>query len=342
MDLSSLAEAGRQIEQWRRTLLLTHDRPDGDALGALAAMWRVFTAAGRDATACVYGELLPRYAFLSASCPFEQWVGGDAAQLDGRHDGILIVDTGSWSQVEPVAGYLRASSLPRIVVDHHATWDALDGAGTKAWYAGDPSSASACGLLFEWCRLMSWSLDPAAAEALFVGMATDTGWFRFSNTDARTLTAAAELLRLGVRADVLYARLYESWSAARLRLKGQLLGTLELHAEGRVASMVLTGEMLHAAGATPADSEELINEPMAVAEVVASVLFSVLDDGRVRVNLRSKSPEVCGLDVDVSALARAFGGGGHRRAAGVRVVGSLERVRDDILGGLVAAVTGGA
>ncbi|NLX22380.1 MAG: hypothetical protein GXY55_12050 [Phycisphaerae bacterium] len=341
MNVALLQQAGQQVQLWPRTLLLSHDRPDGDAYGAMAAMWRVITAAGRQATACIYGDCLPRYAFLTESCPFERCPLHDPAQMDAGYDGILIVDTGSWSQLEPAADYLRASRLPRIVLDHHATWDALDGQGTTAIYAGDASSASACGLLFDWCRLMNWPIDQTTAEDLFVGIATDTGWFRFSNTDDRTLTAAAQLLRLGVKADMLYARLYESWTPARLRLKALLLATLQLHAEGRVAGMILTPDMLQVAGATPADCEELINEPMAAAQVVASVLFNVLEDGRVRVNLRSKSPEVCGRDVDVSALAKELGGGGHRRAAGVRVAGPLERAQNEILPKLIAAVTSG-
>src|SRR5690606_23713150 len=118
-----------------------------------------------------------------------------------------------------------------------STYDDLTGRSAEVLHLIDPTGSSVCSLLYEWCAAMGWPLPPDAQVALFSGMATDTGWFRFPNTDPRTLRAAADLLAEGLRPDIMYARLMEAYSVARLRLLACALGTLKLHAEGRVAMM---------------------------------------------------------------------------------------------------------
>jgi len=337
MDRHLLERAGCRLESWRRTMILSHDRPDGDALGAMGAMKRVIEAAGRRAAAFVYDEVPLRYRFLESKCGFTRWRGQEPAAVDSQFDGVLILDTCSWTQLEPVAEYLRAGSRPKIVVDHHATGDDLSGPRADDLYLTDKSAASVCGMIHDWCEVMEWAIDDPTGELLFTGLATDTGWFRFSNTDGRTLRAAAELVQRGVRPDVMYSRFYASHSPARLRLMAGMLATMELHAGDAVAVMCLPRAMFDRSGATTTDTEDLVNEALQIGPVVVAVLLSELDDGRIRVNFRSKSPEVCGRDVDVAALAGQFGGGGHRRAAGARVRGSLGQVRERVTSALIAA-----
>lgn len=336
--MNSLKQAGQLLESWPRTLVLTHDRPDGDGLGALAAMKRIIESQGRQATAFLYDQIPSRYAFLDEKCALEQCQDQDPATIDERFDGILILDTCSWPQLEPVADYLRASRLARIVVDHHATREELVGEQAEAVYVIDQTAASVCEMIVRWCQEMDWAIDSAAGEALFTGMVTDTGWFRFSNTSDETLALAGTLIESGVRPEVLYARLFESWSPARIRLKAETLATLELHANDTVAVMILTKDMLERANAETGDSEELINEPMSIGSVLVSILLSDLDDGLVRMSFRSRAPAVCGLDVDVAALAAKFGGGGHHRAAGARTAGTLAQVRPQIIEAALAAI----
>lgn len=320
-------------------MVLTHHRPDGDALGAVAATKRVIQAAGRQATGFVYEDVSPRYRFIDEVGRFEKWQPGPAADIDARFDGIVILDTCSWPQLEPVADYLRASRLPKIVVDHHATRDNLSVNSSENFYAIDATAASASVLVFEWFQTLGWPIDCGAAEAIFTGMAADTGWFRFSNTDGRTLRAAATLVEhCNLRADILYAKLNASHSPARLALMHEMLGTLEFHADGQVALIELTKDMFDRAGASPADAEELVNEPMATRTVITTVLLTDMGDGVVRLNFRSKSPELVGRDIDVAAVARTFGGGGHHRAAGARVTGSLPEVRPQVLAAILSAV----
>ncbi len=333
-------------------MILSHDRPDGDALGSIGAMKRIIEAAGRSAVAFIYDELAPRYRFLDAILPgrvstsrmpvplgtFTRWPAADLAALDAQFDGVLILDTCSWGQLEPAAAFLRQTRLPKLIVDHHVTRDDLTGASPDILCLIDPTAASTCVLLHEWCAAMNWKFDESAAEALFTGVTTDTGWFRFSNTDGRTMRTAAALLDAGVRADRMHARLLDSYSPARLRLMCEMLSTLQFHAGGAVALMWLTKDMFDRSGAVIADTEDLVNEPMAVEQVIVTVMLTDMADGKIRVNLRSKSPEIAGRDIDVAAIAGQFGGGGHRRAAGTRVPAPLDEVRNRMLAAVMAAM----
>ncbi|GMV97518.1 MAG: exopolyphosphatase [Phycisphaerae bacterium] len=338
MLAGAFERAGRLLEQWRRTLILTHDRPDGDAIGCIGAMKRIIERAGRAADACLFQAPPDRYRFIAEACGVSRWPLEPGGPV-GPFDGVLILDTCSWKQLEPAGDFLRSTPLPKIVVDHHQTRDDLKAASSAWELVSDPSAASACGLIDEWRRRQGWSLDAAAREALFAGMATDTGWFRFPSVDGRTLRAAAGLIEAGVKPDVMYARLFEGHRPARLRLLREALDTLELHEDQTVAVMRLTQAMFLRAGAEPPDAEDLVNEPLAIGSVIVSVLLSDAEgSGVVRVNFRSRSPEVCGRDIDVSALAARFGGGGHARAAGARVQATLEAVREQVLAAVAAVL----
>lgn len=322
---------GRLAETWRRPLLLSHIRPDGDAIGALLAMTRLCRSFGAEPILPMYDELPARYAGLAGSDRIVRWP--DAA-LALQPDSIIILDTCSWNQLEPAAEYLKQSPLPRIIVDHHKTRDSLVGTvAASAEYATDDTASAASLLVHEWARAAGW-LNRAgvrAAEALFVGISSDTGWFRFSNTDARTMTAAGELIAVGVRPDVWYAAMYESASPARTRLEGAMLAAMKSSDEGRLVWSILTQEMFHASGASRSDTEDMIQGLQRMSGVVVSVLFAEEPDGKIRASLRSKSPEVCGRDIDVAAIASSLGGGGHARAAGVRIVDTMEAVQQKVL-----------
>jgi phosphoesterase RecJ-like protein len=333
---SNWRQAALMLKSWRRTLILSHVRPDGDALGAMAAMVRIIENRGRLATAYIDAPLPKRYHYLERACTFRDFseIGDD---LDSRFDGIVILDTCSWSQLDTFREKLEASQLPRIVVDHHATGDPICLPG-RDYCLTDATAAAACVLVYEWAISEGWPLDLPTAEALFTGLVTDTGWLRFSNTDERCFQAAADLRSRGLRPDIIYGLLYESFTPARVRLKAAVLNTLRFEADSHLAVMHLTPDMFKEAGAVPADAEELVNEPMVVEQVWVTVMLTDQGDGVTRVNFRSKSPEVCLRDIDVSAIARTFDGGGHHRAAGARLQKSLEETTEAVIKAVVEAI----
>jgi len=337
MPSEAFEQGGRELEGWRRVAVLTHDRPDGDALGAIGAMRRIILGRGGQAEAYLYREVATQYQFLAQACGLAA-CPADLAELERNFDGVVVLDTCSWSQLETAAAFLRATHLPKIVVDHHATRDDIKGQSPKFIGVFDETASSACGLLYEWAENRGWTLDAPAREALFTGISTDTGWFRFPSTDGRTLRAAGALIDAGVRPDIMYARLFEGYRPARLRLLREALDTMRLLDEGTIAVMWLTRAMFLLSDAIDGDSEDMVNEPLAIGSVIASVLLSEMDDGVIRINFRSRSPDIAGRDVDVSAIARQFGGGGHRRAAGARIKGRLDETREKVIAAIRAAM----
>lgn len=349
-DANTFAQAASQISSWRKPLLISHVKPDGDALGSLVAMRSLLRSRDVAATALLFDELPDRYAL------FQQYgkmpvLGRELTEADlSDFDGVLVLDTCAYSQLNPIADWLRSSRVPKLAVDHHVTRDEL-----ADHYLIDESAAATCLILREWAQALDWPITAEAREALFTGMAMDTGWFRHSNTDDRVLSVVADLVVRGVRPHELYQQLFQRETSARVRLLGAALGTLELLAGERLGVMTLAAEDIAVCGATTADTEDIVNEPLRIWSVDVSVLLVQDTGGIIRASFRSKPPGESktaaptaapteprasasplptkgGLrGVDVSQVAQAFGGGGHTRAAGARISGTLSEVRKMIV-----------
>lgn len=323
LSTKTLQKLGKTIQQWKRPILLTHARADGDALGSLVAMRSVFRTFGADPLALTFDPPSPKYKLLVEDEPLPIWSETTAKNDLLAADGVLVMDTCTYSQLEPAAEWLRtvknAPNIPILAVDHHVTRDEL-----ADHYLIDDSSAAVCVILYEWARACDWSLDAAAVQALFVGIATDTGWFRFSSTSARTLEIAADLVQRGIVPDYVYGRLFQAESAARIKLFGAALDAIELYHKDRLAIVPISADMFRRTGATPADTEDLINEPLRIETIEVAVLLADAGDGIIKASFRSKG-------VDVAAAAQRFGGGGHVRAAGARITGTLRDVKKQIV-----------
>lgn len=310
------------LRSCERPLLVTHERPDGDALGALVGLALALQHWGRTPLATLYEPLPDRYALLRDTVPWHNW-STESATLRAECDAVVIVDTCAHGQLRPIADWLPAA--PRtLVIDHHPT---RDGIATRAddLLIVDATAGAASLLVAEWVATAGVPLTPALATPLFIGLATDTGWFRFSNTDGRLLRMAATLRDADAALDTAYRTLYEQAPPEKLRLIARMLQSLELHAGGRLATLYLRPADFAAAGATPAVTEDLINEATRLAGVECTILFTENPDGAIRVNFRSRQ------HIDVAELARQFGGGGHARAAGARPNGTWEGVVSDVI-----------
>lgn len=327
LDQKVFLDATARIKSWRRPLLVTHAKADGDALGSLVAMRSLLAAQGIDALALLFDPVPSRYDVFRRYQALPV-LGTDVEVGDlSTVDGVVILDTCSYAQLDPLADWLRAAFVSKIAVDHHVTRDDLADV-----YLVDESAAANCLILYDWARAADWPLDEHARDALFIGIAMDTGWFRHSNTDARVLAAGADLIGRGVTPHELYQQLFLRETPGRLRLLGAALGRMELLIGDRVAIMTLPQEVFPQTGAAAADTEDIVSEPLRIESVVVSVLLVERGDGVVRTSFRSKAPIAPDApDVDVAAVAQAFGGGGHRRAAGARITGSLNDVRRKVV-----------
>ena len=317
----------RRLAAADRLLIVTHARPDGDAVGSMAALAAAAQAAGKTARVLLPDEVPLRYEFLLAGArpaPAEQF-----AALADEADVVVILDTCAFAQLDGLDEPIRARREKIVVADHHET---VEDVGAIQWI--DKTAAAAGVMIAELLEALRWPVNAAAAEALLAAIATDTGWFRYANTDGRCLRAAAKLIDAGVQPDELYARLYESERLQRVQLRRRVLESLELHAGGKVATMAVRRADFEQTGARSDETEDLVNEAMRIGGVEAAVLL--VDSGDcVRASLRSRG------GVDVAAVARRFGGGGHRRAAGLRGSEDLDTLKRRLIEALAEALRGG-
>ncbi|MEE9293453.1 MAG: bifunctional oligoribonuclease/PAP phosphatase NrnA [Phycisphaerae bacterium] len=307
------------VVNWRRPLLVTHVSPDGDALGCLVAMRSILRRFNAQPITVSFDPVPRQYQLLVDREPIAV-LNTDISLSDlDRADGVLVLDTCALSQLEPIAEWLREASCPKVAVDHHVSRDPL-----ADEYLIDEQASAACAIIHDWARACDWPIDAETAQALYIGTATDTGWFRFSNCDAHVHHIAADLVGRGVTPELVYRRIYESESAARMRLLGAVLDAMELYEDDRLAVLPLTTALFKRTGTGPQDTENLINHAMRIESVEVAVLLAEAGDDRVKVSFRSKG------QVDVAQLAAGFGGGGHVRAAGARIKGTLEHVKEKI------------
>ncbi len=316
-EASTAAERVTQaIVQAHTLALVTHDRPDGDALGSMVALGRAARAAGRVVRLVCDQPLPRRYAFLLDG---EDWRNtADFAAAAADADAVVILDTCAAAQLESIAAHLPAVADRTVVIDHHRTPEPL---GICRWI--DPSAAATGVLVTELLERVAWPVDAPAALAAVTAIVSDTGWLRFSSTDGRTLRAVARWVDAGVQPDALYRQLYESDRPERIALLGRLLAGLQLKFDNRFALMSLSKDDFAATGATPDETENLINEVLRIESVELAAML-VENGGAIRVSLRSKR------QVDVAALAQRFSGGGHTRAAGFRRAAALRTVARDL------------
>jgi phosphoesterase RecJ-like protein len=316
----------------KRVLVTTHVRPDGDALGSSVALILGLRAKGIDAELLVLSKLPRKYAFVvtdNAVVVHDADAGWPAALSDlSRFDALAVCDTGTWNQLPGLKDRVSGWRVPKLVIDHHLTQE--DWATTKLVVTGAAAAAEVVGELLD-----RWGvpLTPAIGAALFLGLASDTGWFQFANTRPQTFRLAARLVEAGVDTDRMYQLLYQNEAAERFALQARAQQSLELLAGGRLAVMRVTASDFAETGGSVADTENVINLPLQIRAVQASILLTEPPEGGpVRVSLRSKG------QVDVARFAERFGGGGHARAAGLKIAGTLTQARDAVAAAMVDAL----
>ncbi len=325
-----LAQAVEMIRAGGRILLVSHTRPDGDALGSQAGLRQMILAdakaAGRTCKvetlvlsepAKIYDFLLPLKFLLMESNIFPRQV------TEGRlndFDLIILVDTSATRQLPGVGEYLQNQAKNLLVIDHHLAGD-IEGQHRLV----DTTAAAAGEIVFELSRQGGLPLNQTAAEALFTAVATDTGWFRFENTTAKSLEIAAALFRAGAEPHHLYHRVFENDPVEKLRLTAETLGTLKMHHHGKLATLKISQDMFGRTQTNRSHVENIVNLPQQVSTVAAVVLFVYVEPEVTRCSLRSKG------SVDVNRVASHFGGGGHQHAAGATLHCSLEKAQEQVL-----------
>ena len=292
-------------------VVTSHERLDGDAVGASLALWHGLRHRGVEACTFFQPPTPPTFHFLSGMDQRQS----DVAALPSSHN-LAVIDCGALYRVGEQAERLSRAACT-VNIDHHDS-NALFG---DLNYVNP--AASSCGEMMHGLLAAGGvPLTREIAECLFSAIVTDTGRFSHEGTTAEALAVCAQCVRAGARPHELVERLFASPSPAQVRLRHLALGTLEFHDQGRVATMVITAEMFRGTGLGPIDTEGFSDIPIAIQGVQASALLKEIPDcGYIKVSMRSRD---C---VDVCAVARAFGGGGHRHAAGCDIADSVANVR---------------
>ncbi|HEX6853420.1 MAG TPA: bifunctional oligoribonuclease/PAP phosphatase NrnA [Candidatus Polarisedimenticolaceae bacterium] len=309
------------VDRARSIAIVTHVNPDGDAIGSEVGIARYLLAVGKHVRVINQDATPETLRFLEEKGPAaEPYDPATHDPVFESVDLVLLVDNSApdrLGRVEPVA--MRHADKA-LCIDHHPT----KGTPWRFNVLEDRASAT-CAMIYELIHARGYVPDRACAQALYAGIATDTGFFRFNSTRAETHEIAAALLRLGAEPVRCYAEVYERNAPEYTRLLGHALASLRLQAGGKLASVRIPLATLRECNAEHVDTSEITTPLLATDGVRVVVLFKEMDGGRVKVSLRSKG------ELDVHALATEFGGGGHRNASGIVMKARFEEAIERVL-----------
>ena len=306
-----------RIQQSDAIAVTSHFRPDGDAIGSTLALGLALQALGKKVYMWNEDGVPGRYAFLEGAAqivPVPETIPSDLEML-------ICVDTGDWKRLGDRTQKLFAD-FPLIVnIDHH---------GTNSRYGHEhviePETAACAFVLFNVLKSWGVKLTKAIADALYVGISTDTGSFQYGSTTPEVMYAAGELIAAGVNVADVNRRVYQEVPYTSLLMQREVLNHMVVEAEGMLAHYSMPAGRKAELGVGLEDTKDLVDVVRVLEGVRVAVIFEDLEDGRIRVSLRSKDPAV-----SVAAVASQFGGGGHAMASGIRMAGELEDCRVRVL-----------
>lgn len=317
------------IDENNSFLISSHVRPDADALGSELGMRAILLAMGKTVSIVNASAPPANLQFMNPPGVIHKLNDTVTKATIPQHDVIIIVDTSAWQQLGSMADVIQASAARRVVIDHHVSSDDLNALELK-----DVKSAATGELICEIGEEFGVTFDAEVANWLYAAIATDTGWFRFPSTSARTMKIAARLMDCGAIPHYVYNLVHEQSSLARVRLGGRVLARTQIESEGRLAWIYADSKDMAETGAVPSDTEGLVNVCLTVGGAEAAFVAVELQSGQIKFSLRSRVPH------NVAAVAEQFGGGGHKLASGATMVGPLpvavDRMKAAFLNMLIA------
>jgi len=317
----SFEKVSQAIQEGDRFLITSHVNPDGDALGSMLALAAGIKSIGKSVKVYNRDGAPQNLAFLPGASEVSKEL-----KVDEEFDAAFIVDCAEKERAGEA--FCACQGIKKIIViDHHV----------KSGRAGDlnlidPSAPSTGDVILRLLDFMKIPVGNKIATNVYCTLVADTGGFRYSNTDANVLRTAADLVEKGASPWLVARNIFENFPVSRLKVLGQVLQTLEIEPKGRYAFIVLTQKMLQEAGATVEVAEGFINFPRSIETTEVAIQFREASKNEYKVSFRSKDR------VDVAALAAQFGGGGHVRAAGCTIEGTLSEVKKKVLAAVEKAL----
>jgi len=316
---AAIEQIAAELTPGRKVAISTHLNADGDGCGSESALARLLAAQGLTPWIVNPTPWPDMFDFLLGDDVDDRTSRGSKA-LRGI-DLLIVLDISDVKRLGVLTESVRALTVPKLVIDHHQPSD--DPAGTLI--VSDTTACATAELVYDLAVVMGWEITPAVARSLYTGMLTDTGGFRFSNTSPRCLSVAGQLLACGVDPEDMYTRIYASAPAGRVRLMAEVLGTLQVDETHGLAWLTIGADALERHGVKSEDLDGIVEHARSIAGTRMALLFRDLGHGKVKVSFRSVG------GTDVNAFARKFGGGGHAKASGAMLPGTLDEVRDAVV-----------
>ena len=315
---AAIERLAREFVPGRRVALSTHMNADGDGCGSEVALALMLAQRGLDVRIVNPTPWPDLFDFLLEGVT-DRSKEGSAAFRD--IDLLIVLDISDVKRLGVLAESVRRLTVPKMVIDHHIASD--DPAGNIV--LTDVAACATGELVYDLACALDFEITPAIARALYAAILTDTGSFRFSNATPRCHAVAADLLNAGVDPEEMYIRVYASAPPGRLRLLGEVLATLGVDETRGLTWLSMNAGALEKYDVRQEDLDGIVEHARSIAGTRMALFFRDLGYGKVKVSFRSTG------EVDVNAFARQYGGGGHAKASGALIVGSLEEVRQRVI-----------
>ena len=315
----SIERLAREFRAGRSVAISTHINADGDGCGSEVALARILAQKGMTVKIVNPTPWPDTYDFLLGEGIVDATSEGSSALK--RADLLIVLDISDVKRLGNLADTVRSMKTSKIVIDHHIPSDEPPSEEMLA----DTTACATGELIYDLAITLNAELTPEIAKALYVAILTDTGGFRFSNTSARCLAVASQLLAAGVEPEEMYRRLYASHPIGRLHLLRDALATLEVDPAYGISWISVAAGAAEEYGLKSEDLEGLAEHPRSVGGTRMAIFFRDLGHGKIKASFRSTG------DVNVNEFARQFGGGGHAKAAGALIPGTIDEVRHTVV-----------
>ncbi len=304
----------------KKILIAAHKNPDGDAMGTQLALYEALLNLGKEVSVVSQDSVPKIYQFLKYSSVIKNHI-----EFNEEYDVIITIDAANIDRFGELNDYIKQHKHFIINIDHHTSNDNYGDLNLV-----DSEASSVGEIVYELFCEMDVKITPSIAEALYTAIATDTGFFKYSNVSPRTFEIAGELKKIGIDISDIARKILYTVSFDTYKLLAKALETLKIDSSCGLVSMYVSSDMLKQTGTTLENADDFIDYLTCIEGIAVAVLFKEQKNNEIRVSLRSRS------NFDVNKFANQFGGGGHAKAAGITYEGSLDACMKDVLGRLIA------
>jgi phosphoesterase RecJ-like protein len=318
--LEAIARIDSLLSPLKTVALSTHMNADGDGCGSEVALALLLRQRGITAKIVNPTPWPALFDFLLEDAGIRDETGKGSAALKSV-DGLVVLDISDIKRLGNIAESVRQMKKPKAVIDHHVPSDDPPGEVILT----DTTACATGELIYDFASTLDLEITPEVARAIYIAMLTDTGGFRFSNTTPRCHAIAGELLNAGVNPEDMYVRIYASSPPGRVQLLAEVLATLQFDLDAGLAWLSMGAGLIDKYDVRPEDLDGIVEHARSIAGTKMALFFRDLGHGKIKISFRSTGA------VDVNAFARQFGGGGHAKAAGAMLPGTLDAVRDQVI-----------